>query len=912
MYATVRTTRKLNLPFVVIAGFACVGIVSPPVGAETVLVMTGTYASAADQLAVDFSIPGPGDMSFVTYASAGGTAPDHRVGMPPGLSIPAGGIDSLLRLFNSTNTQIGINDDHDGTLDSHLTSGPYIFLPAGATQIPTLAAGDYRIRQDVFGSNLNNGTFALTAFGSAAFPPAVGAYTITGLTRTAGVTINDFYFGQTPGTASQIGRIAFDSPSDVLSVTGNINLFGYAELALSAGSITSTVLQDVPILGANGGIGLINLNGGSLSSVNQIWGNAEFQGTFVNHSAGSNNVSNVLRLGMHNSANAVYNLSGSGTVAAEQLALGQNTSSPIGSHFNQTGGVADFDFVFIAPAVPTGGDTHTYRLLGGTAMIDLLQIRSEGVFELAGGTLALPFPGRLETFGVGQFIWLSGTVQLPNYTLDSTAGQFFGPTLTLTPGRTMEILGTTTNNSVLTLNGGRFITSTLGGPGAYVLNSGELRITGAGGLTVGAAGPLGNVLSIKPDFLLNVSNGLVVQTGSLLNVQDGGRVQAGSVTNNAGGIIQLAGPAARLEGTGAINNSGVLSGNGIVAHSLTNSAGGEVSASIGQTLRFTNAAAHSNQGLMRLAGGELLFAGAITNGAAGNIEGRGVLRTGGLTNQGDVALSNGVTDVHGDVVNAAGGRTIVSGNADVTFWDDVQNNGALFKVSAGSSATFFGAYGGAGITGTGNVNFEADVTPGSSPALTSFEANVSFGSISRLAIELGGTARGSQYDALDVTGSLSLGGALDVSLINGFTPSAGQTFDILNWGSLAGAFSSISLPTLAGLTWNTSQLYTTGILSITSAGLPGDFNQDGAVNAADYVAWRKGIAVESTPANYNLWRSHFGETIGGGSSATDSAGGPAVPEPATWWSAACCALVASFIRRSITNSKIGSAQVRLY
>jgi hypothetical protein len=51
----------------------------------------------------------------------------------------------------------------------------------------------------------------------------------------------------------------------------------------------------------------------------------------------------------------------------------------------------------------------------------------------------------------------------------------------------------------------------------------------------------------------------------------------------------------------------------------------------------------------------------------------------------------------------------------------------------------------------------------------------------------------------------------------------------------------------------------------------GDFNRDGIVDAADYVAWRK-LGLPET--DYNLWRQNFGE-VGGGSGA----GGGAVPEP---------------------------------
>jgi hypothetical protein len=80
--------------------------------------------------------------------------------------------------------------------------------------------------------------------------------------------------------------------------------------------------------------------------------------------------------------------------------------------------------------------------------------------------------------------------------------------------------------------------------------------------------------------------------------------------------------------------------------------------------------------------------------------------------------------------------------------------------------------------------------------------------------------------------------------IEGFTPAAGNSFDILDWGTLSGTFSTINLPALSGLAWNTSQLYSTGVLSVV-AGLVGDYNQNGAVDAADYVVWRNNIGTNN-------------------------------------------------------------------
>jgi T5SS/PEP-CTERM-associated repeat protein len=65
--------------------------------------------------------------------------------------------------------------------------------------------------------------------------------------------------------------------------------------------------------------------------------------------------------------------------------------------------------------------------------------------------------------------------------------------------------------------------------------------------------------------------------------------------------------------------------------------------------------------------------------------------------------------------------------------------------------------------------------------------------------------------------------------------------------------------------------------------LRGDFNQDGTVDAADYVVWRKGLGATYTQDDYNTWQANFGATLGSGADASrsDHAISPLVPEPAT-------------------------------
>ncbi len=98
-----------------------------------------------------------------------------------------------------------------------------------------------------------------------------------------------------------------------------------------------------------------------------------------------------------------------------------------------------------------------------------------------------------------------------------------------------------------------------------------------------------------------------------------------------------------------------------------------------------------------------------------------------------------------------------------------------------------------------------------------------------------------------------------------------------------------------------------------SAGVPGDYNANGIVDAADYVLWRKylGQSVtlpnDSTPgtvvqADYDVWRAHFGQTPSG--SGSGSLLQNAVPEPATLsllGALAAFAILCSAPRRSLRS-----------
>lgn len=70
------------------------------------------------------------------------------------------------------------------------------------------------------------------------------------------------------------------------------------------------------------------------------------------------------------------------------------------------------------------------------------------------------------------------------------------------------------------------------------------------------------------------------------------------------------------------------------------------------------------------------------------------------------------------------------------------------------------------------------------------------------------------------------------------------------------------------------------------SGLPGDFNNNGRVDAADYVTWRNGVTFPNqlpddpgnvTAQDYDDWRARFGNVPGSGAGLASAV----VPEPAT-------------------------------
>jgi hypothetical protein len=175
------------------------------------------------------------------------------------------------------------------------------------------------------------------------------------------------------------------------------------------------------------------------------------------------------------------------------------------------------------------------------------------------------------------------------------------------------------------------------------------------------------------------------------------------------------------------------------------------------------------------------------------------------------------------------------------------------------------------------------VSPGNSAGTLTVESATFAGTDSELFIEIGGTGPGSEHDQLVVTATASLGGQLLISL-DGFIPGNTDTFVIVTAGTLSGGFANVESGRVETLDGMGSFLLTVDIANAevvlsdfeaTAPILGGDYNEDGTVNAADYVVWRNHsgqmfvLAGEDPSAqspglvdqeDYDYWRENFGNS----------------------------------------------------
>lgn len=182
---------------------------------------------------------------------------------------------------------------------------------------------------------------------------------------------------------------------------------------------------------------------------------------------------------------------------------------------------------------------------------------------------------------------------------------------------------------------------------------------------------------------------------------------------------------------------------------------------------------------------------------------------GGLNASSGSGVSNGLT--------IAGSATVILPAAANTITENITVDGGNLEVSGALTGatvpsittTNLGILSGisTGATGVGAVTASTDglIAPGTigdSAGLLVIGGNLSIQSSAALDIDIGGTSPDA-YDRLSVTGSVSLGGSLFVSLFDGYTPTGLDTLAIiLNDGSdpVSGTFDALPEGTAIGAT----------------------------------------------------------------------------------------------------------------
>ena len=479
-----------------------------------------------------------------------------------------------------------------------------------------------------------------------------------------------------------------------------------------------------------------------------------------------------------------------------------NSSGDYNSFANWDNGAPDGDDVAV---FDRGFVAYEVNFLAGSISpiypIDSLRVRTNEVSFVWSPASAPPF---LEVLNPGVSIVVgedAGDVAILNMTLKSLSGRNASIGLAQGAEGTLNVGGTFTMSGALTVgesgtgtlnvaNGGRV--ETLGGVlGRFENSAGHASVSGANSrlvslnpLTIGnsGAGTLiiqsgGSVISLAGIIGLNSNaNGMVTVTG------------AGSTWTNRGVSIPSGQGTLTIEDGGAVASSfdsfisrGTVNVNGS-GSTWTNDGDLHVG-----TLSLSDARLNISNG-----GAVSHRAAYIGTGANGVVAVDGPGST--WTLSGDLTVGGSSSFLLSQLV-VSGGASV-----DVAGFLFIENSGGV--VGNGTLSSLF-------VTNRGLISPGLYPVSQTSAGALQVDSDYLQFPTGKLDVQLGGNTPGTQYDQLQVTGNVTLSGTLTVGLINSFMPSVGDQFDILDWGSVRGTFSTLQLPLLAaGLLWDTSKLYT--------------------------------------------------------------------------------------------------------
>jgi autotransporter-associated beta strand protein len=225
-------------------------------------------------------------------------------------------------------------------------------------------------------------------------------------------------------------------------------------------------------------------------------------------------------------------------------------------------------------------------------------------------------------------------------------------------------------------------------------------------------------------------------------------------------------------------------------------------------------------------------------------------------------------------IGGAVGLTLL-GNGTQTFSGTISGPGKLRRVTAGGTSI---------LAADNTYSGGTEVSGGT---LSASGASASFGA-GNITVTGGTLSIASGVaNAIDDMATLSISGAGIVNLGEGVNDLiAALTLD--GTPGVPGTYgSSMSIADYQFDQWFSG----TGIVTISTAVLAGDYNDDGKVDAADYLIWRKNegtinvlpndneIGGTVGAAHFNLWRANFGTTADGAAAVAHFPPQSTVPEP---------------------------------
>ncbi len=545
--------------------------------------------------------------------------------------------------------------------------------------------------------------------------------------------------------------------------------------------------------------GEYNLYSGNLNIGTDTIVGSSGDGTF-NQSGGLHNVGGNLIVGQTAKSWGTYNLSNKGMISVGGSAIvGQEGKG----HFYQSGGtVTVVNDLILGQAA---GATGTYDLSGGNLNIGIDTIVGSsgyGTFNQRGGVHNV---GRNLIVGQGAGIWGDydlgdGEVSVGGWAIVGQEGTgYFNQSGGIHDVGDNLIIGNLAGSTgVYDLSGGTLYTQDTvvggtAGTGTFTQSYGTHIVTeqlyiGGGAAATGTYTLTGGLLDVGAGGKFD---GIYVgNSGTGTFNQSGGIVLVG--INNDDKTLRSDGPheliVGRLNGSsGTYNLSGgeLYSARTIIGDQGSNPSLFEHTDGSHKVYQDMIIGQDSSTGTYNLSGSaELEVQRAVYLGDEG---GTGIFNQSGGTNIIHRNLEIGSSSESGTHVGT-GTYNMTGGTLSVT--NEIINNG-LFKGAGGN------------IT-TGLFTNNGTVAPGHSPGTLTMTGNYVQNAAGILEIELGGTNPG-EYDILNIIGSATLGGILDISLYGGYSPANGTAFDfLLASGGITGEFSSIAGPT--GWVWNVAYL----------------------------------------------------------------------------------------------------------